>query len=168
MMHDTIVISQLFPPQEERPIELAMEPTATCRIKVVSTDGSAAPNVNLSMSPNIAWSPGPGGIVGHYGKTTGILLSRLEQTQQFVKDNPDQFFTRSLRYFVTTDEEGMAIVKDLPGKKRISIGIQDEQFEMPATGGNPYLRSGNVSLTPGATVDVMITVQPKGHEVLGR
>lgn len=167
-MHDTMVISQLFPPKNNRQIVLEMEPTATCRIKVVTTDGAAVPNVNLGMSPNLAWSPGPGGIVGHYGKTSGNLLSRLEETQPLVKDNPDQFFLQSRRYFVITDEEGMATVEDLPGKSNISVSIQDETYEMPAKGGNPYLRSGNVSLTPGQTTEVTITVQPKGREVLGR
>jgi hypothetical protein len=166
-MHGNMVVSQLFPPEDDRPIELAMEPTATCRIKVVTSDGTAVPEVAISMSPNIAWSPGPGGIMGHYSKTTGMLLSRLEETQQFVKDNPNQLFNRSLRYFVTTDAEGMAIVEDLPGK-RTSIGVNHDKFEMPAIGGNPYLRSGNVSLTAGKTTDVTITVQPKGREILGR
>ena len=57
-MHHTIVVSQLFPPRRNRQIVLAMEPTATCRIKVATATGTAVPDVALSMSPNIAWSPG--------------------------------------------------------------------------------------------------------------
>ncbi len=95
-----------------------MEPTSTCRVEVVTSDGLAVSEVAISMSPNTAWSPEPGGIVGHDHKTTGILLSRLEETQQFVQDNPDQFYTQPLLYFVSTDAERIAIVTDLSCRRR--------------------------------------------------
>lgn len=165
-MHDSIVVSQRYPAYRKE-IEIPMEPTATCRIKVVTEEGDAVSGIGISMSPNIAWSPGPGGIVGNYARTSGILLSRRTDGGQLIYDNQEQAFTRARRYSALTDAQGIAIIKDLPGK-RTSISLASDRYQMPAEGGNPFLRTGHATMTPGATTDVTITVQPKGKTVLGR
>jgi hypothetical protein len=85
-MRDGMTISQLFSADQTKPVVLTMEPTASCEFKVVDQSGAPFPDVMVYLSPNAVWSPGPGGIVGHYNKTSASL--GLTHEQSLAQDVP--------------------------------------------------------------------------------
>jgi hypothetical protein len=60
-------------------------------------------------------------------------------------------------------------MKDVPGKKSLSAIIDHKEMDLaPNESGNPYFRHHRFSTSPGETVQVSLTVQPKTAQVIGR
>ena len=163
-MHNTITISQSFPPETQQPLILEMEQTATCHFLVVDVDDQPVAAAQIFMSPNTANAPGPGGIVGYYYRTAATLgMTEAERGQ--VTPEAKRF---RMRYQATTDGEGKATIESVPPQRGIGVDIYHPKLEMSSGERGEFHRGTHVQLTPGETQDVTLRVEAKGAEVLGR
>lgn len=166
MMRDSMTIAQLFSVEPTAPVVLQMESTTTCEFTVLDQSGAPVPDATIYLSPNAVWSPGPGGIVGHYYKTSAWLGLTSEQTQAQLRAMRT---SRNNSFRATTNAEGIAVMKDVPGKKSLSASIEHKEMDLaPNDSGNPYFRHYQFSTAPGETVQLSLTVQPKDAVVIGR
>ncbi len=162
MMRDSMTIAQLFSAEQAEPVVLKMEPTAICEFKVLDQSGAPVPDATVYLSPNAV----PGGIVGHYHKTYAYL--GLTPAQLLAKGRAMMTHV-SLPFRATTNAEGVAVMKNVPGKKSLSASVEHKDMDLaPNDKGNPYFRHHQFSTAPGETVQVSLTVQPKDAVVIGR
>ena len=165
-MRDSMTIARLFSAEKAKPIVLKMEPTATCEFKVVDQSGAPVPDVMVYLSPNAVWSPGPGGIVGHYSKTSAWLGLTPEQ---LLAQGRAIMAQASIQFQASTNAEGIALIRNVPGKKSLSTSVHHKELDLaPNDSGNLYFRHHQLSAAPGETVQVSLTVQPKDAVVIGR
>jgi beta-lactamase regulating signal transducer with metallopeptidase domain len=165
-MRDGMTVAQLFSAEKAEPIVLRMEPTAICEFKVVDQSGAPVPDVTVYLSPNAAWSPGPGGIVGHYSKTSEWLGLTPEQV---LTQGRAIMAQASIQFQASTNAEGIALMRNVPGKKSLSTSVHHKELDLaPNDRGNLYFRHHQVNAVPGETVQVGLTVQPKDAVVIGR
>ena len=165
-MRDGMTIAQLFSAEKAEPIVLKMEPTATCEFKVVDQSGAPVPDVMVYLSPNAVWSPGPGGIVGQYNKTSAWLGLTPEQVLAQARATLAQ---GSRQFQASTNAEGIALMRNVPGKESLSTSVDHKELDLaPNDSGNLYFRHYQVNAVPGEMVQVNLIVQPKDAVVIGR
>ena len=165
-MRDGMTISQLFPAEKSEPIVLEMEPTANCEFRVVDQSGAPVPDVMVYLSPNAVWSPGPGGIVGHYNKSSAWLGLTYEQS---LAQGRAMMAEVSKQFQASTNAEGIALIRNVPGKRSLSASVHHKELDLaPNDSGNLYFRHHQLNTAPGKTVQVRLAVQPKDAVVIGR
>ncbi|MEM7476007.1 MAG: hypothetical protein AAF483_13520 [Planctomycetota bacterium] len=156
-MHETIVVAQPFPHSEADNPVIKMEPTADCEFQIVGPDGHAIAGVSVSISANYSMFPGPGGILGDYTRS----LDELESDR--VRE-PSRSWGLC---HATTDANGYAVIRDMPRQRGHSVGAWHKKFELPPHELNQFSRQVDVDLSQGDK-NLMIRLQPRGKEVLGR
>ena len=80
--------------------------------------------------------------------------------------NPGFFIELSdwKRFSTTTDQQGIAVINNLPTDTTESVSVHHDDFEMPIAGGE---RSVAVELKPGMAATVTVKMQKMGTEHLG-
>ena len=68
-----------------------------------------------------------------------------------------------MRFMSKSDENGIAIISNLPVFDRESIQVYHKDFDVPITAGRRTVR---VDLKADKVVEVTVTMQKKGAEVL--
>jgi hypothetical protein len=137
---------------------IAMERAATCRVKVVGPDGKPLPQVQVAMWPNHIWLRGGSTILGT-GHRTAVFLRQSRSGERQTPRRDRNVFS------ATTNEQGIAVISNLPGKPSVGLGASQVNFELPAINGR---RLTSVSMKPGQATSITIRLQPKGTQVLGR
>ena len=164
--HDTLVVAQHFAADNFDPVEIKMEPLASCRVTVKDGNGTPIPDVSVSLSSYTSWSPDFTCGIGYYSKTSVTLgLKKDEAYRQLDKSRDvDKDESRSN----ITDSNGQATIHNLAGKKDTWVGAFHEDFELPPGKRSPYHRSASVDLKPGEMSEITLTLQRKGVEIIGK
>jgi hypothetical protein len=146
---------QVFQPQADKSIEVAMTPLVRCQATVVDEGGTPLVGIKVLSWPNVAW----------WNDGSQIYCDSLDRSEKLVrvrefesavdKDVPELFQAR-------TDASGKAILLLPRGKEYLST--DSDVYELA-----PFLgsRDVKVALHDGQTTEVTLQLQPCGTEKLG-
>lgn len=153
----------------EMTLVVPMEPTTSCRVVVIATDNRPVDGATVYFSPNQAWFQGGSQALG-----SGARQSRYLQETRAEGAGESNLMSREAikdlfrRYQATSDEHGVALVTNLPALGEQSFQVEHPMLELPASQ-NPYFRRwGTVDLIPGKVAEVIVKLQAKGSQVIGR
>ena len=130
-------------------VEVVTEPTATLKVTAKTKAGSPVEGASVYANPNVMRI---GGIFGWMRKSS-------EEPFRTMDPLPD------LPYSAVTDKNGVAVLRNLPAVAR-GLDINHPQFEVPldADSIDRYVR---FELSPGATHELEVILQPKGKQFIG-
>ncbi len=150
---------QLFPLNGET-IEptIKMSPAAMCEIEVLDPDGKRLADAEINMWPNHAHFRGGSTILGFKYRTAEWLQALAEG-----RDIKTVWNSRN-PFMAKTSAEGIAVIRNLPGKPHIGLNATHENFAQQIENGR---RSTNVTLKPGESTKITIRMEPKGANLLG-
>jgi protocatechuate 3,4-dioxygenase beta subunit len=144
-------------------VEIAMEPTATCQVTVLDNKGSPIKDATVAFAPNVQWG----------GKSSQIFARRSINSEEFLRDKTDFDWEKQWEKYkiddfaATTDEKGIAIVRNLPGYSQ-NFEIIHSDYELPIKTDSGYgRREARAELIVGKTTAITVTMQKKGKEFLG-
>jgi len=158
---------------------LRMLRTASCRVKVVSPDGSPVAGARVAMSPNQFWFGGGSNLVGDVSRQD--LVFRLspeereaisgwtEEARQFIEDRGIRKSRHDV-YVQTTNDHGIAVIRELLGgtadsPRMRSVRVTHDDYELPAN--DRDFRELRVGLILGEVSEVTVIMDPKGTTLLG-
>ncbi len=134
---------------------LKMEKATSVRISVQSPGGEPLSNAKVAMWPNQYW----------FDSGSQILGTGYSQRELLVKTRAGGYEWDLARPFSgTTDENGSAVIINLPANSTQSIAVEHSGFEMPISGDD---RSVRVDLKPDTVNEITIKMQEKGTDSLG-
>ena len=144
---------------------IAMEPAARCEVMVVDMEGQPVDGARVGFWPNVAWESG-NTIFGYPSHTQKRLLSNWPPVSP--KEFRQQY--RFLGYSAITDSRGIAVISRLPGFDQV-LNVFHDKYEVPITevGEGDWKRTGRYAvahLQAGKTSRTLVTMQPKGSEML--
>lgn len=139
---------------------LAMEKEAICRVSVVKPDGKPLAGAKVLMWPNHIWLRG-GSTICASGFRTADLLRHPDYHSDFWKKLIEE---RGERFSAATNDEGIAVIRNLPALTSVGIGASHDDYQQPIAGRD---RSTDVNLVVGETTELVIKMQEKGKDVLG-
>ena len=157
---------------------LPMETTISCRVKVQKSDGMPLRDAQVSMWPNQKWYGGGSQWAGSALRRDLILkltpagrvlmLEWSERSQECLMQKGVAKFP-SDRYQQTTDEHGIAIIRQLPcgtedQPRNTTVHVQHDEFEQRPANNR---RADSVDLIRGQIAEITVTMDPKGTTVLG-
>ena len=146
---------QVFAPDPDTQIKLAMTPLVRCVATAVDEDGKPVAGVKVNSWPNVAW----------WNSGSQVYCHPLVRSERFLKvrdyhsaadDDFPQPFTG------LTDAEGR-VTLELPAGTE-ELAVDSEVYELPAFLGR---RDFKVKLVPGESTEVVLRLQPRGTEKLG-
>lgn len=163
---DALVVSQHYAADHVAPIEIKMEPHASCRVTVVDDKGNPIPRVTVAMGSHYSWTPAFTFGIGYYQRTS-IMLGRSEEEARRLMDklhgNDDADTEPRL-----TDSNGQVLIRRLAGKKNSWIAVDHPNFDLPPGQRNRFHRQATVDLTPGQTTEIKLALERKGAEIIGK
>lgn len=134
---------------------LAMHESTSVKVTVKDPDGQPLSGAKVVMWPNQLW----------FDSGSQILGDGYSQSEFLVKTRAGGFdYDRQIRFSSSTDENGVALIKNLPVNKTESLAVSHDDFDMPISGRD---RSIRVDLKPGEVAEVTIQMQEKGVDALG-
>ena len=143
-------------------VELSMEPTAVFEVKVFDENNNPVKGAEVSFWPNVKWS----------NNSSQIFCDCLYRDEDLIHENNQDYmdklgekWERERKYWATSNEKGIAIIKNLPAKK-LAFGVICDNLELPA-GGKYNQRNIEVQLVSGETTTGTINLQKKGKDYLG-
>lgn len=160
---NTFVMPQLFYLDEERvEVNLVMERSATCEVRVVNDGNEAIEGARVAFWPNVLWQNGGSQVFA------GFLLS----SEDFIRNENGlrELIAQSRRndFKANTNKDGIAVVRNLPGFEQ-SFLVSHDDYEMPPVKGVGQVRrrAERILLVSGETAKVTVKMQKKGTDVLG-
>ena len=142
-------------------ITLTMEPTATFRARVVDSNGQGVMGARVAFWPNVKWRSGGSGVFFGAPMSSEERF-RFESDAAYVKDRDERNRHRTKPFQATTDENGVAIVKNLPLWAR-DYAVSGPEVQQP--GGRAR---GTVDLSSGGIVDATIRLRGESPMVPGQ
>ncbi|TWU11393.1 hypothetical protein CA54_02000 [Symmachiella macrocystis] len=139
---------------------LGMFTAATCRIKVVDPDDKPLPAAEVMMWPNHKQLRGGSTVLG-FGYRSTDLLRTIEKGEEL---DWQAIMQDKMRFRAKTNDEGVAVILNLPGRPNIGLNVIHNDFDQPALQGR---RFRNVDLKPGESTEITIRMEPKGENELG-
>ncbi len=146
---------QVFQPDGDQPIELAMTPLVDCVVTVVDEDEAPVAGVTVVSNPNVGWWNSGSQIYCHPLARGERMLRERDYNNIF-----DKVFEHTFQ--TNTDARGKATLQ-LPAGKQLLHVISDV-YELPVFLGRRDVR---VQLTRGETTETVLRLQPRGTEKLG-
>ncbi len=140
-------------------VELGMKKSTSVKVTVKDPSGDPLPSADVAMAPNQFLFNGGSQILGTRSSQPEILVKlraggSVSELTAFVPN---------LRFKETTDENGVAIIRNLPVTTSQPIGVSHDDYDMPIDGQRRFLK---VDLTNTVT-EVTIEMQEKGTDALG-
>ncbi|HVU86384.1 MAG TPA: carboxypeptidase-like regulatory domain-containing protein [Pirellulales bacterium] len=135
--------------EEQTRIFVKMAPSASCRVQVLDAAGAPIKGAECWFSPNVGWWHGGSQIYG------GPFFSTIEYLKD--QDIVRKYNHQDELFMARTDEQGEALVANLPGGQCWMSVVHDE-YRMPGPDRN---RSQRVSLTSGQTAEVTVRMEAK-------
>ena len=135
-------------------VTLKMIPARSVKVTVNDPEGKPISGAKIYTYPNQYWFDGGSQLLGASYPTSDYLTK------------PDFKAEKSkARFFGETDENGIAILHDLPAKSRRSqmLSIASESYELPIVGRD---REINFKFADEGITEVVVTMQVKGTEVM--
>jgi hypothetical protein len=142
---------QVFPIADElHEITVKMTPTADCLVRVLDPDQHPVPGATCSFWPNVGW----------WGGGSQVYCTPLYGTLAVLKPTID--FKEELKkeklFSAVTDDQGVALVKNLPPRQASTFVIYDDKVQMKVAGDQGY---GHADLTAGEPNNVTVTLLEK-------
>lgn len=147
----TIGTPQAFPlAKQTNSIEVATEKTATLNIDVITTDGEPVKGMIVQAGPNLMRLPG--GIFGSISSTETPfrILPQMPNIPPW--------------YGGRTDERGHVVLSSIPAVAR-RLELEHPEYQVPLVDG--WSRDVHLSIAPGQTTNIAVTVQKKGKDFIG-
>ncbi|HEX4142528.1 MAG TPA: hypothetical protein VHY91_03185 [Pirellulales bacterium] len=144
---------QVFPLAEaDHEIVVKMVPTASCRLRVLDPDGRPVAGAQCGFWPNVRWWNGG----------SQIYCSPMVSTAAVLKDpkNPARQCGNERLFSATTDDDGIALVENLPTQER-SFAVHHDRFQLPMGDSNRRIR--NVELKAGRETYATVKLEAKGE-----
>jgi hypothetical protein len=150
-------------------LDVPMEPTAKCRVTIVDSDNLPVPGASVRFSPNQAWYRGGSQSLG-WGVSQSHVLRAARDGEAPARDGTRRQAVQDAfrRYQAMSDENGVALVTDLPALGEQSFSVKHPTLELPASRDPGFRRSATANLTPGTVAEVTVRLEPKGTRVIGR
>lgn len=140
---------QVFSVTEETTrITVAMSPTAEALVRVQDSAGQAAPGADVSFSPNVGWWGGLGSTLYAHAlySTREWLTEAKTPLEELRKDSP---------YTATTDNDGTAIVRNLPpGSQHFYVTTGD--LDLPTE--DMLFQQGTIDVVAGEQAETTVTL----------
>jgi hypothetical protein len=146
---------QLFRPNRDEPIELAMTPLVQCVVTAVDEDDKPVAGVSVESWPNVCWWNSGSQIYCH----PLVRGERLLRERDYNKAT-DEVFPQPFK--AETDAQGQATL-ELPAGNE-DLAISSKVYELPVFLGR---RDVKIELTRGETTEAVLHLQPLGTEKLG-
>jgi hypothetical protein len=140
-------------PQVEPVLKLL--PATSAKVTVLGPDDQPLAGVEVASWPNQLWFGGGSQILGTAFSYSEMLL-RSRQSDEWS-------FEREKRYWATTDENGIAVIRSLPTDRSEGLIANLDGYEMPLNGTEREIR---IDLKPGVVTEVTIKLQRAGTDVL--
>jgi len=134
-------------------IEVVTESAATLELTAKTKGGKTIAGASVYLSPNVIRMAN--GIFGWMSDSSEASFRTIPPLPQ-------------LRYFATTDTNGVAIVRNIPAFDRIVV-VGHRQYQVPLQ--EPSGMRDRIILTkytPGATNHFELTMEPKGTDYIGK
>lgn len=140
--------------QDLNPI-LEMVPSSRLEVLVTDPDGNPLSDCVIAMWPNQAW----------FAVGTQILGEGMSSLEQLRKPMSlyETGWEPTKRFQAKTNDEGKAIIANLPSDAQFDIAAEHKQFELPVLNRERQLR---VQVDPGEN-KVTLKLQPKGLDAIG-
>ncbi|MHC4675285.1 MAG: biotin/lipoyl-binding protein [Planctomycetota bacterium] len=161
-------VPQVFPFHKSGTrVELEMEPSATCEVKLQDEQGNPIEGARVHFWPNVEWRNGHRQVFAQRRYTTETYLRNggkysCATKAEAMKDHDFQSFS---------DARGIAVVRNLPARigRKSSFSVDHDVYEVPARimFGHHGDRSVSIELTSGKTTKATVTMHKKGTEFLG-
>ncbi len=146
---------QVFQPDANEQIELAMTPLVRCVATAVDEDEAPVAGVTVSSWPNVCWWNDGSQVYCHPLARGERLARQRDYFSSIDKSIPYPFKAE-------TDAQGKAILHIPAGDEELAIS--SEVYELPVFLGGRDVR---VKLNQGETSEVMLRLQPRGTDKLG-
>jgi protocatechuate 3,4-dioxygenase beta subunit len=158
-------IPQVFPLNGDlTQMELVMEPTAACEVRVVDEQEQPIEGARVFFWPNVRWNFGGTQIFAQFLiKWEDFLLTGGKFDREKAKLSFEQNDFQAI-----TDEHGVAVIYNLPGSKQ-NFNVISKEYELPARTlyGSVRRRVADANLVAGETTMLTVVMQKKGTEFLG-
>lgn len=136
---------------------IAMEQATSIEVTVLSPTEKPVSGAYVYLAPNQYWFGGGSQMLGAAHSWAEILVD--------ARHNPEKEFDRSSnRFLATTNEQGIAIVKNLPATKAERLLIVHDKFEMAIIDND---RKTHVELKADQMNKTTIKLQAKGVDAIG-
>ncbi len=135
---------------------LEMDQATSVRVTVLDPDGKPLLNARVRMWPNQLWFNFGTQILGDAFCSRDRLLA--------VKANQLDRIEREFRYDVSTDDQGVATIHNLPVSASEGLAVEHDRYEIPIDAGQHW---ASVELKPEKVAEITIRMQVRGTEVLG-
>ena len=140
---------------EEVEATLKMTKAKTVRVTVVGPDDQPIAGAKVGCSPNQKWFDGGSQIYGDGFSTRRYLVESREG---------DFEYKRVSRYFMKTDENGIAVIANLADSRRWrELYVGHEEFELPISGRG---RTFKYEFDDADVTEVTVKLQKRGTEVM--
>jgi beta-lactamase regulating signal transducer with metallopeptidase domain len=133
-------------------IEVLTEPTSTLQLTAKTKSGKPVKGATVCVSPNVIRMGGIFGNVRHSSEEPFRTLAPL----------PD------IPYCATTDENGVAAIRNVPAADHRWIDVYHPQFQVPLRDPKGDRDRGILaSSAPGTTNEIKVVLEPKGKDYIG-
>jgi hypothetical protein len=146
---------------QAREIELAMEPTATCEVKVLDDQGQPLAGAEVGFWPNVIW--------GGYSSTIfardsvnweDVLPTGLRPDWNKIMNSTNRLFAAE------TDDRGIAVISNLPtlnGPQNFAVMHTDYELAIDPNLGDRY---ASMEAKAGGSNSTTVTLQKKGKQFM--
>ena len=133
-------------------VTLQMVPARSVKVIVEDPEGNPIADADIYIGLNQYWFEAGSQMLGATHRTSDRLTKPAAKPKTF-----------KARYFGKSDDEGIAILHDLPSSSRRSLSISCEGYELPIVGRQ---REINFELADEGMTEVVATMQVEGTEVM--
>ncbi len=119
----------------DKGVTIPMEPAGTVKVKVLKPDGQPLADAYVAMCPNQLLHLGGSTILGESWESVDEIRLQLNPDHELPTPN-----FRESRYSQKTNQDGIAIIGDLPIGKSESVYVFNDQFAIPTFQGGRQVR----------------------------
>ena len=152
---DSFVRPQVFNPSQNERLEVEMVSLGRCAVKAVDEGESPVAGVTVTFWPNVCWWNSGSQIYCQPLVRCERLLRNREYMEVIDKSFPEPFQGQ-------TDAHGKLTLELPMGKE--SLDVSSDVYELPTFLGHRYVQ---LEVTPDATSETVLRLQPRGTEKLG-
>ena len=133
-------------------VTLPMVPARSVKVTVNDAEGNPLADADIYTTPNQYWFETGSQMLGATYRTSDYLTKPAAKPKKF-----------EARYFGKSDDNGIAILHDLPPNSGPSLSISCKGYELPIVGRR---REINFKFTDEGMTEVVATMQVEGTEVM--
>ena len=154
--NDWAALPQLFKTEGHSvEVVLPMLPAKSVQVTVLGPDGNPLVGTKVACGPNQYWFDGGSQILGaNYSTREHMVSPEYSKT----------YWKRQRRYGGVTDENGMAVLKNLPDSRLArSLSVVHKEYELPVDGRS---REKKFEFAKEGLTEVTLKLQKKGTDVM--